>query len=805
MLGFNDLRIAARRLLARPGNTALSIGILALGLGTTIFLFGAINSMVLSPLPFPAADRLVHVGEVEAGRIGDVDPIGADEWLAIAPHLDMFDAVAIDGGIATVNLGRADAVKRYDGALIDAQVLPLLGVQPLLGRGFAPADDRPGAPLAVLLGERVWRNDFAADPGVIGQSLRANGESATIVGVLPANFGFPHAQEVWLPRRVSAGDPFDVGLIGRLAPGVSEAQARQSLETLATRLRGELDFVREGGTLGMEPLSHRFVDEVTRRMVWMMFAAGMLVLLLACANVANLQLAQVLARRRELAVRSALGAGRMRLLRDLLAEALLMSVAASAIGFFLAVLGGEWVTHNMAANQNLPVYYIDFGYTASDAAFALAAAFLTCLLAGLLPALRAAGTDVQEALRDGARGSEGGVFARISRALVVGEIALTVVLLVGAGMFVGAINGMLRLDFGTDTPPEQVLTGRIGVFPQQYPTPAEQYHYFDRVVQALRADPQVIAATAGTALPGSLSSGDDAVRAEGADKPAGGDLEADIGSVDPYFMDVYGLRLREGRFFDARDSAQALPVTVIDRNLAHRLWPQGNALGQRLRLSPDAAEAPVLTVVGVIDPLQLSEIDDTRRPTLLRPAAQAPSRFATVSVHVRGGDALAFAPRLGEIVRGVDADTPVYWQRSQAEAIRLGRAGPVLLTQIFSGVGVLALLLAASGLYGVLAFSVAQRTREIGIRRAIGAGNAGVIGMVARRIAWQVVLGLGIGVALGLPWSAVLAEPVFNTRGYDPLIFGTVIGTILLVAFIASVAPLRRALHVDPLIALRQE
>ena len=802
---FNDLRIAARRLLARPGNSVLSIGILALGLGMTIFLFGAINSMVLSPLPFPAADRLVHVGEVEAGRIDDVDSIGADEWLAIAPHLDMFEAVAIDGGPATVNLSRANEVKRYDGGLIDAQILPMLGVQPLLGRGFVADDDRPGAALAVLLGERVWRNDFNADPAVIGQMLRANGEAATVVGVLPANFGFPHAQEVWLPRRVAAGDQFSVSIIGRLAPGVSQAQARQSLDTLATRLGSELDFTREGGSLGLEPLSHRFVNEITRRMVWMMFAAGVLVLLLACANVANLQLAQVLARRRELAVRSALGAGRARLLRDLFAEALLMSIVASAIGFLLAMLGGEWVTRNMAANQNLPAYFIDFGYTTSDAVFALAAAFLTCLLAGLLPALRAAGTDVQEALRDGAKGSQGGVFARISRALVVGEIALTVVLLVGAAMFVSAINGMLRLDFGTDTPPQQILTGRIGVFPQQYPTPADQYRYFERVVEALRADPQVIAATAGSTLPGSLSAGDDEVRVEGAEKPAGGDVLAEIGGVDAYFMDVYGVRLREGRFFDARDGADTLQVAVIDSQLAQQLWPQGNVLGQRLRLSPDDADAPLLTVVGVIDPLQLSETDDRRRPALLRPAVQSPTRFATVAVHVRGGDALAFAPRLGEIVRGVDADTPVYWQRTQAEAIRLGRAGPVLLTQLFSGVGVLALVLAASGLYGVLAFSVAQRTREIGIRRAIGAGARGVIGMVGRRIAWQVALGLGIGVALGLPWSAVLAEPVFNTRGYDPVIFGVVIATILLVATIASLAPLRRALRVDPLVALRQE
>ena len=805
MITFNDLHTAARRLIARPGHTLLSIGILGLGLGATMFLFGAVNGMVLSPLPFPDADRLVNLGYERPGQSSGVGGMGADDWMEIAPALTGFDAVAIDGDAATVNLSRSVGVTRYDGALIGAGMLPLLGVEPMLGRAFNAEDDRPGAALTVMLGERVWRNDFAADPGVIGSTLRANGEDATVIGVLPANFGYPHAQEVWLPRRLAAGDEFEVNVVARLAPGTDAMQARLALDALSARIGKDLKGVRDGRRLAFEPLSHRFVNDITRRMIWMMFSAGLLVLLLACANVANLQLAQVLTRRRELAVRSALGAGRMRLLRDLLAESLLMSLVATAIGVGLTVLGSEWVVRSMTANQNLPAYFISFDYNLRDALFALVVAFATCLLAGLVPALRAAGTDVQEALRDGSKGSQGGVFARISRALVVGEIALTVVLLVGAAMFISAINGMLKMDFGSDTPPQQILTGRIGLFPQQHPTPADQFAFFDRVVEALRADPQVLAATAGTALPGSQSSGEEGVRAEGAEEPASGDIRADVGLVDAQFSEVFGLELLSGRLIDTRDRADTLPVALIDTELADRLWPGRDALGQRLRVDPNAAESQMLTVIGVVQRLQLGEVDDRRWPTLLRPLAQAPVRFATVSVRVRGEDALAFAPRLSEIVRSVHADTPVYWNRTQADAIQQGRAGPVLLTQIFSGVGALALLLAASGLYGVLAFSVAQRTREIGIRRAIGAGNVGVIGMVARRIAWQVALGLGIGVALGLPWSAVLADPVFNTRGYDPLIFGTVVGTILLVAVIASVAPLRRALHVDPLIALRQE
>lgn len=794
---------AFRRLAARPAQSLLAIGILSLGLGATMFLFGAINGMVLSPLPFPHAERLVSLG-YERGPGRNMGAFDANEWLALQPVLSGFDAIAIDGDIATVNLSHEQRATRYDGAFIGASLLPLLGVEPLLGRGFNDSDDAPGAPLAVLLGERVWRNDFKADPAVIGRTLRANGENATVVGVLPASFGFPRQQEVWLPRRLAAGDGLPVNVIARLAPDTTAEQARQALAALEPRLATALHGLQEGDALGIDPLSHRFVNDVTRRMMWMMFGAGLLVLLLACANVANLQLAQVLSRRRELAVRSALGAGRGRLLRDLLAESLLMSAVAGIAGFGLASLGGEWVMRSMVANSNVPAYYIDFSTNARDVIFSFGVALVTCLLAGLIPALRGARTDVQEALRDGSKGSHGGVFARISRALVVGEIALTVVLLVGTAMFVLGIRGMVQFDFGTRTPPEQILTGRIGVFPQQFPTPADQHAFFERVALALRADPQVLSATVGTGVPGSQSGGDDGVRALGAAKPDGGDVEAEIAAVDPHFAEVYGIGLLAGRHIDARDTADSAPVVVIDETLARALFPGRDALGQRLQLDPDAVDAPVFTVVGITPSLHMTEVDARALPVLLRPFAQAPTRFASVAVHVRG-DAAAFAPRLAEIVRGVDADTPVYWNRTHADAIRLGRVGPTLLAQIFSGVGILALLLAASGLYGVLAFSVAQRTREIGIRRAVGAGGSGVVAMVTRRIAWQVALGLGIGVLLGVPWSVVLADPVLNTRGGDPVVFASVVAVILLVAALSSVAPLRRALRVDPLTALRQD
>ena len=798
------LHNAFRRLRARPGNTLLSIGILSLGLLAAMFLFSSINGMVLRPLPFPDAERLVAVGWTNPASGGEVDGLSTRDWLAIKDALPVFDSVAIDGGQATVNIGWDARVKRFSGAIIGAQLLALFDVKPLLGRSFSAEDDAPGAPLTVLLSEQTWRDDFAADPLIIGKAVRSNGEAATIIGVLPRWFRYPIDQEVWIPRRLALDDGLGVQLIARLAPGVSADQAQLALAALTGDMGAKLEDARDQATLGLIPLHHRFVDDTTRHILWMMFAAGLLVLLLACVNVANLQLAAILPRRRELAVRSALGAGRNRLLVELLVEASLMAFAATLLAAIGSDLAGRlWVSHMSGSGLALP-FFITFDYDWRDLLFIPVVAFATCIVSGLIPALRAAGTDAQDALRDGSKGSHGGVFAGIARALVVGEVALTVVLLVGAAMFIRGIQGMNDFDVGSSVDPATVLTARVGLFESDYPGDAQRLAFFEQVNERLRADPRVLSASVATGIPGCCNSGSEKVVAEGDAKPAEGYARVDHISVDADFAALYGLRLREGRFFDSRDRADSLPVTVIDQRAAERLWPNRSALGQRLVFDPDAAEPVLLTVVGVVDSLHLRTLNSTPRAAILRPFAQATTRFATLAVQVRG-DSMAFAPALAEAVRAVDPDTPAYWVQTQAEAVKQGRVGTVLITQMFSGVGVLALILAAAGLYGVLAFSVEQRAREIGIRRAIGSDHLGVVRLVFRRIAVQLALGLGIGLALALPWSALLAAPAFHTRAYDPVIFGGVIALVLGVALISAIAPLRRALRVEPTVALRQE
>lgn len=805
MITVNDFRNAWRRVRARPGHSALAIGILSIGLLATMFLFGSINVMVLRPLPFPEAERLVRVGWMQPLRSAELDALSTQDWLTLRDSLQMFDRIAVDSGPATINLARDAGVKRYSGAIIDAELPSLLGARPVLGRAFDDEDDRSGAPLAVLIGERTWRNDFDADPAIIGRAIRANGEAATIVGVMPAWFTYPAGQEAWIPRRLAPGDDRSNQLTARLAPGVSLQQAQSRLAELGRTLGSQLEGTADGSVLGVRPLHHSFVDETTRYMLWMMFGAGVLVLLLACMNVANLQLASILPRRRELAVRSALGANRGRLIRELMAEAFLLASLATV----LAAIGNDMLGRAFASSMQtsgleLP-FFVDMGYDWRDFLFVPVVAFLSCLLAGLIPALRAGGTHAQEALRNGNKGSHDGFFARVSRGLVIAEIALTVVLLVGAAMFIRGIDGMIRFDLGTSADAESVISGRVGIFETDYPRGVDQVRFFEGVVERLRQDPQVLAVSAASGQPGWNSGGGVELLPEGQAKPERGHVLADIAHTDAGFADVYGLRLREGRFFDSRDGADSTPVVIVDRRVADRLWPNRSPLGQQLVLNPDSeTNRRTHSVVGVIDSLHLRPLNASRRGSVLVPMAQSPVRFATIAARVQG-DAEAFAPSLARAVRDVDADVPAYWLRTQAESARLGRAGAVVLTQMFVIVGVLTLILAAAGLYGVMTFSVEQRTREIGIRRAIGADGNGVAGLVFRRVVRQLALGLAIGIGLALPWSALLANPALNTRAYDPVIFVGVVTLVVVVTALAALAPLSRALRVDPMAALRHE
>ena len=797
-----ELRNALRRLMARPVSALVCISVLGLGLGSVLFLLSLVNGLILEPLPFPQADRMIGIGYERENNVG-IGIMDSSDYQLLQKELH---GVATLGAHTetSVTLGQGQGSKRYSAALLTEQMTSMLGAVPILGRGFQAADNRPGAALTIILSERTWRNDFNADPTIVGRSVRANAESATVIGIYPDGFAFPGESDLWMPRRIQAGDNYDVEVVGLLSDFVSLEQARAELGSTAATLGARLDGQRDGQKLILKAYKYRFVNETTRSYVWLMFAASAMVLLLACANCANLQLSHILARRRELAIYSALGACRSLLLREQLAECLLLSTAATALSMGVAQLGSAWIVALFGANDKAPPYFIHFGLDARMVGFAMLAALMTTALAGLLPAVWASRANAQEALREGDKGTSGGAFARLAKGLIIVEIAVTVVLLVGAGTFIRGLDRMLAMDIGTSTRPDQILTANLTLFADQYASGAEQAAYFERVVDRLRADPGVISASAANTVPGARLGSHEYIGAAGAPRPVGGYPKAQVGIVDDYFAPTYGLKLLSGRLLDGRDQSSSNKVVVISSKMAQLLWPEMDPLGQRLWLNPQREAPTELTVVGVVDGLQLDGPLEPALSSMLVSIRQFPLDSATLAIRTRVNP-LEFSRRLSELVAAENPDTAPYHVRTQAQSIGTQRLTVVVLTKIFSGVGIVALLLAATGLYGVLAFSVTQRTKEIGIRRAIGASHLRIIDNVGTRVLAQVLLGLGIGIALALPWSGVLAKPEMHTQGYDVRVFVTVIAVIIAVAFVACLAPLRKVLAIDPMIALRYD
>jgi len=806
MMIVRELRQAWRRLMRRPGYALLSVGMLGVGLGVVLFLFGLVNTMILRPMPFPQANRLVAIGEqsFDGNGIGDID---SDQYLQLQGHLRSVDAL---GAYATTgfNLDSGGGANFSRGALLTASMMDLLGVKPILGRGFIASDEVPGGAPVVLLSETLWRHDFHADPDIVGRAVQVDGEPATVIGVLSADFGFPQASQLWMPLRLQQRQYLDIQGVARLLPSVDLAQARAELAARADAMQLVLPMDQRGRSLTIKPLALSFIPENVRGWVWMMFGATALVLLLACVNVANLQLVQTLNRRRELALRSALGGGRARLMAGVLAESLLLSVAALAVAVPIMQFGNRWLIDVFVARDNPPDMFLRFGIDGRVLLFGFGVAVLCTALAGLVPAWRAARADLQDALRDGSKGSGSG-FAQVAKVLVVAEVVLTVVLLVGAGTFVRALGSLMAARSVGAMHAAQVLTADVALPSARYADDAQRIRFFDTVVERLRSDPAVIDASASDTIPSATLGSHEDVSLPGQPQPSDGWPRVQMGIVDPHFLATYGVRLRAGRFFDARDRADSTPVAVVDAKLAEAMWPHGDVLGRKLVLWPGRMHARTLTVVGVIEPLQLDSALERPLSGLLLPleqsADQGPLRRGMGLAVRTHADAETYARQLTAVVREVDPQAAVHAVYSQARAMAISRVKMLVLTEVFAVLGVVALLLAGAGLYGVLAFSVAQRTRELGIRRAIGAGHGAIARDVARQLTWQLGLGLGIGLLLAVPGSGVLADPGLHTRAHDPAVFVPVLLLVIGVSVLAALVPLLRALRVDPAIALRYE
>jgi predicted permease len=800
----HELRQAVRAVLGRPAFSALVVGVLAAGLTCVVFMLAFLDGFVLRPLPFAAPDELYQAGFLVDGGLGDIFPVSDQDLLGSQRHLA---AVADVAGVArsTINLSDIDRPERYNGGHVSANLFAVLGVAPLLGRDFTDADTQPGAAPVAMLSYELWQNRYGGDPGVVGRAIRVDAQPATVIGVMPKDFSYPRREAVWVAATLAQApkrDEYAYWLVLRRHAGVSAAQLEAAFGSWFDDAAHADPERFRGQHWRVEPLKNMAMDRTARSMLGMMLAAVFMVLLIACANAANLLLTRTLGRRQELAVRVALGASRARLVMQLLAQSALLSLAATAIALALAQTGLRW-QQALLRESEFSLAWLHFDINGTVVLLAFGAALLTAFASGVLPALHAANATPSPGLQDGnTRGAGSARFARISRVLVIGEVALSCALVICVGTLVRGITALQHRDLGIDT--DHLLTARVLLPARTFPTAADQLRLYERIGERLRADPGVVDASVGTALPGTFYNWTRDVLPVGASAGDGELPTTFLGSVDDHFLAAYGVKLQEGRFFNSGDSADGVRVAVADRRFAERYGDGKSIIGRQFRLDPRGPEDTTVTIIGVSGPVALDAPGGGQSPSLLVPLRQVPFKIASVAVRTRG-PALAFAPALVTAMREVDADTPLYWVRDFAEIRRSMSYGERVIGQSFTAFGVVALILAGAGLYGVMAFAVGQRTREIGVRRALGASRWTVLRDLFARNLVQLAIGLALGLGVGIPFSHQLSA---SLRTIEPGGAGVVLGALLVLggaAVLAVIVPARRALRVDPMTALRHE
>ena len=798
-----DLRLGARTLRKTPGATAIAIAALTMGIGLSVLMFSIIQGAILRGLPFDEPRQLMYLNSanLEAGqedlnvRIHDFA-----DWRARQRSFE--DIAAFYTG--TVNVSGGDRPERFDGAFITPAAFPLLRVQPRIGRLFTDDDARPGAATVILLSHDVWRDRFHSDPGVVGSTLRANGRETTVIGVMPEGFRFPIVQQVWMPLHA---DPLStpraegrfVAAFGRLRDGVDAETATRDLNAIAAQLATEHPETNEGISAFVQPYIREFIDAEPTAMLYTMLGAVLLVLLMGCANVANLLMSRTAVRLKEIGIRCALGAGRTRIVVQFLAEAFLLALAGAALGLVVAQIGIR--LFNAAIAPTDPPFWIDIRIDGAALLFVLALTVVATLAAGTLPAFQAANANINDILKDEARGSSGLKIGRISRGLVVLDIALSCGLLVGAGLMTRSVLKLQSLDIGFPT--DDVFVARVGLPEADYAAPADQVRFFEGLLPRLAAIPGVASAALVDGLPG-LGSGSTTLAIDGFTYDDPTDMpSARLATITPGFFETVGLGVLEGRAFTAHDIAGGLRVAIVNRSFAQRHWPGGSAVGHRIRLG-DEGTAEWATIVGVAPDLYMSGVQNEQPEGVYIPFAQSPGRFMSIMARTRGSP-LALTAAFRDAVAAADPDLPLYWVDSLRHSIAADNWHYRVFGGLFMVFGLVALLLAAVGLYGVMAFSVGQRTREMGVRMALGARAADVISLIMRQGLVQLGFGLLFGLALAWALSNLLTTLLFDVSPRDPLTFLAIVLVLTATTALACFVPARRATAVHPSAALRCE
>ncbi len=794
-----DLRYALRQIRSHPGFSAIVILTLALGIGANTAMFGVVDAVLLRSLPYPEASRLVILQGHKEG-IGNEAASVPDylDWKAQSRSFS--DMSAFTGGSLNLTSDDGRPPERIIGARVSADFFRTLGVAPALGRGFTAAEDQAGAARVVVLSRALWRDRFGADRALVGKAITLDGEPYTVVGIAAPGFQFPSWAQAWTPVAAQPGAPGQerrsdfLGVIGRLGPGVSLEAARSDMNAIAGRLERQYPATNTGWGVAVTPLRDRIVGDVRPALLILLGAVG-LVLLIACANVANLLLARGAARGREMALRAALGAGRGRLVRQMLVESLVLSLLGATLGTLLA----WWGTRGLVGLD--PGALPRTGEVRIDGTvllFALGTALVTAVLFGLVPALRVTGSDLRRDLVEGGRTAGARGARLLDRGLVAGQVAVALVLLVGAGLLLRSFAALAGVDPGFRA--RGVLTARVSLPDNRYPDDPRLRQFWRGLLDRVGTLPGATSVGLTSDLP--LQSGSYlSFRVQGRPAPPADQVQdAVVCTTGGDYFRTLGIPLVRGRLLDARDGAGDAPAAVIDRAMAHRYWRNADPIGDRISFDGNTW----YTIVGIVGDVRTESLDRPGYPHAYLSYLQSPQHGMVLAVRTDGSPG-ALAGALRSAVLSLDPTLPVYSMRTMDEVLATSILRPrfdVVTLALFAG---LALVLAVVGIYGVLSYAVTRRLRELGIRMVLGADRGTTIRYVLRLGLAPVLVGVGLGLAGALAAVRVLSGLLYGVSPLDPATFVLVPTVLVGVALLACWIPARRATRVDPVHALRSE
>lgn len=797
-----DLRYGARMLSRRPGFTLIAIITLALGIGANTAIFSVVNSVLLSPLPYKEPDRLIRVYEkrLALGRTRNV--ASAPDFLDWRAQNQVFENMAAwTGWGANLSTGTGEPV-RVIGAAITADLFPTLGVEPQLGRTFSQEEDSPASKgPVVIISHGLWQRYLGGDREIIDKTISLNGRAVTVVGVMPQGFGFPHAEsDVWAPIGLNPADQGNRGshfldVLARLKPGVTIEQAQTEMNAIGARLEEQYQ-VNTGHGVNLFSFHDETVGNIRPALVVLLAAVGF-VLLIACANVANLLLARAATRHKEVAIRAALGANRARMIRQLLTESLLLAVVGGAIGLFVAAWGIDALVR--ISPEDTPRLN-EIGMDGRVFLFTFAVTMFTGVLFGLIPAIQATKPDFTGSLKEGGRTSAGGATRNRARSiLVIAEVALSLILLIGAGLMIKSFTQLSSVGPGFN--PENVLTMQVNLPSLKYREGHQQTAFTKQMLERLEEIPGVESAGATVVLPLAGVYGSRYFSIEGGPPTAPGQgNNANFNLASPGFFRTLGIPLLAGRDFTAQDVQGAPEVVIINEQMARQFWPDEDALGKRITVGNN----PWRTIIGIVGDVRQSKLDTEPRQEMYYPLLQSPSRDLTLAVRT-SGDPENFLSAVRGQLQLLDKDQPLFAIRTMNDLIAESVAPQRLNMLLMMTFAIVAIVLAMVGIYGVISYSVTQRTHEIGVRMALGAQPGDVVKMVLRHGMGLSVAGVVIGAGTALLLTRWMSSLLFKVSAYDPVTFITLSLLLIAVAFLACYIPARRATKVDPMVALHYE